>query len=217
MHELHVVGLNEILDEQLPVRSDLPEVDGDEVVEPSEIQSVEPLPERGDEVLERRRGPVQVDEYPVVPLLRPHGRESVPSSVETFRRRAGVPPAEVGSDVERAVEPVRPGVIRAANRPSHVAGGVDELQAPVPAHVVKRPHPLLRVAYQQYRLPGNGHRKRIARAGQLVDETGEYPRPGEDVLVLEREECIACVRGARQTGGHRTRGLERSQRFGSQD
>ena len=89
-------------------RRDLAQVDGDDVLHPVEVEPPEVPLERCDEVLDRRCGAVQVDEDPVVPGRHAHGHQPVLCAVEAFRRRARVAPAEVGGDVQRAVEPVGP-------------------------------------------------------------------------------------------------------------
>ena len=175
VHELDVVGLDEVLQEELPVRVDLAEVDGGDVVEPGEIDPLEPVPERGGELLERRGRAVQVDEDPVVPRRRPHRNEPVPPAVEAGRRRARLAPAEIGGDVERAVESVGPGVVGAPDRPAGVSGGVHELEVPVAAHVVEGPHPEPGIAHEEERPPRHGDRGHVAGAGELVGKAREHP------------------------------------------
>ena len=197
MHELDVVGLDEVLHDELPVRGHLAEVDGDDVVDPAEVDTLEPAPERGDELLEGGRGAARVDEDPVVPRRRAHRHEPVPPAVESGWDRARISPAEVGSEAERAVEPVRPGVIGAPDRPPDVSRGVDELEVPVAAHVVEGPDAELGISHEEERPPRHGDRPRVAGPGELVREAREDPRLGEDPLVLEREEGLARVGGAR--------------------
>ena len=217
VHELDVVGLDEVLQDELPVGGDLAEVDGGDVVDPGEVDPLEPAPERGGELLERRRRAVQVDEDPVAPRRRPHRNEPVPPAVEAGRRRAGLAPAEVGGEVERAVEPVGPGVVGAPDRPPGVSGGVHELEVPMAAHVVEGPDPESRVAHEEERAPRHGDRGHVAGAGELVREAREDPCAGEDPLVLEREERLARVRRPRKPGMRRAPGLERGEVLGPQD
>ena len=75
---------------------------------PGEVEPPEVPLERRDEVLDGRRLAVQVDEDPVVPGRHAHGHQPVLRAVEAGRHRARVVPAEVGGDVQRTVEPVRP-------------------------------------------------------------------------------------------------------------
>ena len=217
VHELDVIGLDEVLHQELPVRGDLPEVDGDDMVDAGEVDPVELSAKRGDEVLQRRRGSVEVDEDPVVPCLRSHRHQSVLVAIEAGRRRARVAAAEVRGEPERAVESIGPRVIGTADRPSGVAGLVDELEAPVAAHVVKGTQALLGIAHQQHRLAGDRDRRHVAGPGKLVRETGEDPAVGEDALVLEREERLVRVGRGRQSAGQRHRSLECSQTLGTQD
>ena len=119
--------------------------------------------------------------------------------------------------MERAVEPVGPGVVGAADRPPDVAGLADELEAAVAAHVVKGPDPPCGVAHQEHRLPGHADRRHVAGPGQLVREAGEDPGLGEDPLVLEREERLARVGRGRQSAGHRPRSLEGGKSLGPED
>ena len=175
MHELHVIGLDEVLDDELPVRRHLAEVDGDDVVEPGEVDPLEPVAQGGDELLDRGRGAAQVDEDPVMPGRRPNRREPMAPAVEAGRHRARLAPAEVGSEEERAVESVRPRVIRAPDRPSGVSGGVDELEVPVPAHVVEGPDPERAIAHDEQRPPGDGDRHHVAGPGELVRKAREDP------------------------------------------
>ena len=217
MHELHVVGLDEVLHQELPVRGHLPEVDGGEMVEAGKVEPVEPAFERRREVFEGRRGAVGVDEDPVVPRRRPHRRQPMLRAVEARRRRARIPAAEVGGEPEASVEAVGPRVVGAADGAAHVAGGVDELEVAVAADVVERPDPSPAVAHQEQGLAGHADRHRVTGPGQLVRKAGEDPRAGKEPFVLEREERLARIGGGGQSAGHRPRGVERGQRLGADD
>ena len=65
------------------------------------------------------------------------------------------------------------------------------------AHVVEGPDPELGIPHEEERPPRHGDRRDVAGLGELVREAREDPRPGEDPLVLEREERLARVGGAR--------------------
>ncbi len=130
MRDGAVVALQEVLARDLPVGADLPV---GPVVERQRID-VEPvggesLRDLSEQLRERQRGVVEVDEAKRPPRFHPHGHEGqLLHAVELLgaRRRA-----------EGSVQIVGPGVVRALQRPS-VAGLLDHDRSAVPADVDER-------------------------------------------------------------------------------
>ena len=216
VHERDVIRLNEILDQELPVRRYLPKVDGNQMVKLAEVKPVEPHDQRRNEVIKRRRVAAQVDENPVVPRRRPHRNQSVLLAVESVRHGARVAAAEIGREMQRAVQTVGPGVIGAADARSQAAGPVNELEAAVPAHVVKGPNPVFGVPDEEHRPASDGNRHGVAGAGNVVRKASEHPRIREETLALERKECLARVGRRRQPLRNRSHSLESRKNFSSQ-
>src|SRR5215210_3741398 len=167
-----VVALEEVLDRDLPVRSDLP-VDAMVECERVDVDPTlgEHLWDLAEHLLERRCLAVQVDEPKLVPGGQADLQESeVLSFRELLRSRRGT---------QRAVERVRPGVIRALERLPR-AGLLHEDRAAVAADVDERP---LRARV----VPDDddGHASGPTRYDVVVsDDADVLPRAAKDGLAL---------------------------------
>ena len=106
MDELHVVGLDEVLHEDLPVGRDLAEVEGRDRPHARQVDAVEAPRQRRGIDIEVGRPAARIDEHPVVPYRAAHALQAVVGGVEAVGRVA-MGPAEVGRAAQRAVQAIR--------------------------------------------------------------------------------------------------------------
>ena len=160
-------------------------------------------------VLERRGVARGVDEHPAVPLLGPHRHQGVLGEVEA----GGLVVA--GSELERAVEGVGPGVVRAVDgvAPDRRVLGL-ELVAPVAADVVEGPQPTVVAAHQHHAVVTDPQGPAVAGVGQVGRAPRAHPAVGEEVLALPGQDGLGGVGlgGQHPAGGIRGRGSPRGRR-----
>ena len=193
VHVRQVVVVDEVLHRELPVRFEVVRA-ALGAAQGAEVVPRPPLFERGDVVGELGGTAREVHEYEAVPHRAAHPRESVDGFGAVPAR-----PVEVGRTHESAVERVGPGMVRAGEaRPSAHRFGED-LQAAIPAVVVKHMDGAGRVAGHDDALAGDLARRGVAAFGNVVHEPDADPAVREQGATLAVEESFRRVRFRRQT------------------
>ena len=198
-----VVALEVVLEVDLPVGVDRPLVMGVE----DERREVEAAPrddrrQFAERLDERRRGRIGVDEQERPPRVDRDGEQREVGSVEArFALRPWCLP-------QRAVEPVRPRVIRALQRLAAAAAARDRRRA-MAADVDEAAEDALSIARDDDRdVPGLGRHER-AGGRDLLRGAAVLPGAGEDALPLERRDDGVGVPRCRQRPAFCERVLER--------
>ncbi len=212
MHDGHVVGLDEVLADELPVALEGAAVDLVEILHLAEVHAIELLHERRQEALEVRFVGGGVDEDPVVPLAAGHLGQTVRLVIEALDVMNPMA-AEVGRVDQAAIEGVAPIMIGADQPTAPAAWFVDQLQAAMPAHIVEGAQPAVLATHQDDRATSHRNRHYIARRRQFVRETAQRPTAGENPVLLELEEPLTGIGFRRQAMLHRPGGLKIRQRL----
>ena len=105
---------------------------------------------------------------------------------------------------QRAVEPVRPGVVRALQRLAPARAGREHVTA-VPAHIHERTQPAVSRACNNNRDLAGGAGKERALLGNLAGMADVLPAAGEDALAFPAQHLRVGVPGPRERPLH---GLE---------
>ena len=202
VHRAHVVHLEEGVDHELPVAGQLVHLRAHS----AHGGAVDLGHLRGDgteELEQRDRIDVLVDEDPSVPCLAAHRDEAQRSRVEV--REA--PP--IGHRLERAVGAVGPRVVLAGQSPGRAAVVAGHRRATVATGVVERPQDAVVATDDDDGRSGPGREPIGAWLGPLRLVPGEQPAAGEDPLLLqlvERGIRVAPGRDERHRDGVGRRG-----------
>ncbi len=187
-----VVALEEVLDRDLPVRLDLPLVVR-VVANVAEVDAAlrDDLRERAERVDERRRLRIRVDEHEWPPGVDRDGKQRQPGRVEALLalgpRRAS----------QRAVQVVRPGVVRALERLSPALAAHHRMAA-MPADV-DEPLELLRAVAEND--DGDVAGPACEESSGLLHLVGAarvLPGSGEDPVALEPPDALVRVPARRK-------------------
>ena len=206
--ELYVVGLDEVLYQELPIGPHHPEVDHPDHPQPRE-RDVRQTTDQGRGVgLELRCLAAGVHEYPVVPDHGADRDQPVLVHGKAFGRLL-VRATEVGRRSQVAVKVVGPSVIGACHRPADIFRRLNQQRAPVPAHVVNPGDLGPGVANEQDRLASDRDRHHVPGLCQLVREADEGPGILEHPGALELEDRLAGIGHRRQAGQYRPAFAER--------
>ena len=196
MHPGQVVVLLEVLGDQLPVGG---HVEGAPLVDVPAVEAVpgHPLGQVPQPFGQRRCALVQAGVHVQAPGFHPHRQQGQ-------LRRVEVGPGhlvEQRRGHQRAVEPVSPAVIRAADHARHRAVLGGQFGPPVAARVDEAPQHAVAIPGYEHRGVAHSADQHAARLGHFGRGGHRHPGPSEQPALLQREEAAVGVGGRRQAGG----------------
>ncbi len=198
VHGAGVVRLQRVLHQHLPVATtfDLVPPGADHVGKPIAAQLARQVAQID---RQRLRTGVEVQEHQPVPLLQPDRRQRVRGLVEPFAAFHG------RRGEQRAVQPIRPGMIGAADRPRPSAAAQQKRPA-MTAAIGERAQRASLVAHQDCWAADGFDGAVITRLRQFAGEPDEEPRSQMDVRQLGAEHLIGGVHLAPQSPRMKDRG-----------